>query len=94
MIEDRMTIKESIEEEAIEKAKAVAKIFGIEDFMITVKVFNIKEGKFKVQFNSTSSGSNMALSNVINAAAFAGIQEECRWNNVTCDFSIDVTVAD
>ena len=88
-----MSIEKVIEEEAIEKAKAVAAVFGIVDFKITVEVYNVKEGEFKVTFNSSSSGKNMALSNVINAAAFAGIQEECRWNNVTCDFSIDVTVA-
>lgn len=91
--ESRMTIAESIEDEAIEKAKEVAKVFGIVDFIITVKVFNVKEGEFKVTFNSSSTGKNMAISNVINAAAFAGIQEECKWHNVTCDFSIDVTVA-
>jgi hypothetical protein len=88
-----MSIEKVIEEEAIEKAKAVAKVFNIVDFKITVEVYNVREGEFKVKFNSSSSGKQMAKSNVINAAAIAGIEEECRWNNVTCDFSISVTVA-
>ena len=88
-----MSINEVIEKNAINRAKQVAKIFNVKNFKINVEVFNIKEGEFKVTFDSTSSGANMAKSNVINAAVFAGIEEECRRNNVTCDFSINVTVA-
>lgn len=88
-----MSIEKVIEQEAIERAKEVAAIFGIKDFEIIVKVSNVKEGEFKFKFDSTSSGSNMAISNVINAAAIVGIQEECNWNNVCCDFNISVTVA-
>ena len=93
MIEDRiMTIEEDIEDEAISKAREVAAVFGIKDFKIDVEVSNVREGEFKYTFESTSSGSNMAKSNVINAAAIVGIQEECIWNDVTCDFKISVTV--
>lgn len=91
--ESRMTIAESIEDEAIARAKEVAEVFGIKDFKIDVKVFNVRSGKFNFKFDSTSSGSNMAVSNVINAAAIVGIKEECDWNEVSCDFSISVTVA-
>lgn len=89
-----MTIEKVIEEEAIERAKEVAKIFGVKDFMITVKVSNVRSGKFQIKFESNSNGSDMARANVINAAAIVGIQEECEWNDITCDFSISVTVAD
>lgn len=88
-----MTIQEAIENEAITRAREVAEVFGIKDFEIVVDVFNIRSGEFKFKFDSTSSGTNMAKSNVINAAAIVGIQEECQWNEVTCDFSISVTVA-
>lgn len=87
-----MSIEESIKEEAIDRANEVAQIFGIKDFKITVEISNIRSGEFKVLFNSTSTGSDMAKSNVINAAAIAGIEEECKWHEVTCDFSINVTV--
>ena len=88
-----MTINEVIEQEAIERAKEVANIFGVKDFKITVNVENVRSGEFKIKFESSSSGSNMAISNVINAAAIAGIEEECKWNEVTCDFSISVTIS-
>lgn len=94
MDNSKMTIEEIIEEEAIDRAKEVAAIFGVKDFQIDVEVFNVKSGKFNFKFDSTSSGSNMAISNVINAAAIVGIKEECDWNEVSCDFSISVTVAD
>lgn len=87
-----MTIQESIKDEAIARAAEVAKIFGVEDFEIVVDVFNVRSGKFNFKFDSTSSGSNMAVSNVINAAAIVGIKEECNWHNVCCDFNISVTV--
>ena len=57
--ESRMTIAESIEDEAIARAKEVAEVFGIKDFKIDVKVFNVRSGKFNFKFDSTSSGSNM-----------------------------------
>ena len=88
-----MSIAESIEDEAITRAREVAAVFNIKDFDIVVNVSNVRSGEFKFQFDSTSSGSNMAKSNLINAAAIVGIQEECDWNNVTCDFNISVTVA-
>jgi len=94
MIEDRiMTIEEDIEDEAISRAKEVAEVFGIKDFQITVKVSNVRSGEFKIKFETSSSGSNMARANVISAAAIVGIQEECEWHEVTCDFNISVTVA-
>lgn len=92
MDNSKMTIEEAIEEEAIDRAKEVAKIFNIKDFDIDVEVFNVRSGEFKVTFESNSSGLNMSKSNVISAAAIVGIEEECRWNEVTCDFSISVTV--
>lgn len=91
--ESRMTIAESIEDEAIARAKEVAEVFGVKDFDIIVEISNVKEGEFNFKFDSTSSGTNMAISNVINAAAIVGIEEECRWNEVTCDFNISVTVS-
>lgn len=93
MDNSKMTIEEAIENEAIERAKEVAAIFGVKNFKINVEVFNVKEGEFKFKFDSTSSGANMAVSNVINAAAIVGIQEECQWNEVSCDFNISVSVA-
>ena len=88
-----MSIKEAIENEAIERAKEVAAIFGIKDFEIDVNVSNVRSGEFKVSFNSSSSGANMTKSNLINAAAIVGIEEECKWHEVICDFNISVTVS-
>lgn len=92
MDNSKMTIQEAIEQEAIDRAREVAAIFGIKDFQITVDVFNVRSGEFKVKFESNSNGINMAKSNLINAAAIVGIEEECRWNEVTCDFHISISV--